>query len=1252
MLNKKTQLTRSARTVLSFYPRTLLAYSLYFQTLLLSYALLLSYSSIFILSVFTHSLPPPLLQPLYTSSTYKHYISPSSASQHRVYPHLPALCRTNHAGTGSRSTGASSSPASQMMRTRKQDRQPSAEPANTTKRVSRKRRASSASVDAAPAATPASSSTSLPPSAQSTNKRRKRHEASADITDIVEESTTQTTVVEHENDDVHNHPAALSVDDVEADDDYNDNRDNDNTDNANGSASRHVRFSQTAESTGNGSTSTHLTPHVNKHKKVVHRRITLSPATLASALPSTPAATQKKPKSRASLPADFSLSQASPSSSYQELQFAPLSQILQERVKRRLRRSHLSEETNDIHQRTRDEVRARTELRRLREDIEERDDRVRQLMYELEMQRQLGIDVSDETAADRRKIKDMELEVAQLKHEIEEKRQQEASLPQVDGVDDMDIVAEDMMIINSPIVRSQDSDIAYPLLPSSQDAATPLRAARLGSDDKAQLQVALPESNFQAEREAFEEAVKFWTREASDAKAALQILTIELQSLGFGDSTEVVLTSIRDSFALVRERIESALPGQVPSNLSNQEVIELVAEHLESLADRVATQEAALVDADKLHQELAREVNGLVDRLSEAELRKRELERSYSKLDAQAQEDEVFIIELEEKLKTVEKDHAIVQGMLNAKNDELVTLVQTNEELDSSVDKLGQALDGYRTSEEKLQALIERMETEHRHAIADLEQVHRDTVNNLDLQLEAEHARRDVAEQDALTKQTLIAALELRIVEDESSINSLKLQLASVLEDKMAQEEAREAAEGEVNEKTTFIEELETKIERAEKSLEELRGEIERLRDLHEAEKRQREAAEAELDVRESKIDHLNNNLHEQGIQANQLRQKLFEIQMREKEAIQKLEDTLQEREEKFQEDMAGEIERREQADRLVVMRNDTIAELEESLRRTEAAMAEALQERDDKLAELAELTERLQTELERTTRELEDTITELETLQNTSQTRISQLVADIAMLQGQVSEQAATIANLESDAATTADIHATAIIERDEAIANLNHEIFQARTRIEGLESEKTSLERRVEAEAESMLELHSSKDEEIAALKHTILVKQAEVDDLKQKALAVDQTWEELVTRRDEEIEELKSTGEESTKVVIRLTKLNASLKEKLRKFVRDSTATAQAMRDDVEDALRASEQKTVDLHDEGMRVLEEVEAMEEASELFETEATSSQAGPSTNGRAPNKLLQKFKRAGRGRRQFDSGIGVDEGEESMLME
>lgn len=58
MLNKKTQLTRSARTVLSFYPRTLLAYSLYFQTLLLSYPLLLSYSSIFILSIFTHSLPP------------------------------------------------------------------------------------------------------------------------------------------------------------------------------------------------------------------------------------------------------------------------------------------------------------------------------------------------------------------------------------------------------------------------------------------------------------------------------------------------------------------------------------------------------------------------------------------------------------------------------------------------------------------------------------------------------------------------------------------------------------------------------------------------------------------------------------------------------------------------------------------------------------------------------------------------------------------------------------------------------------------------------------------------------------------------------------------------------------------------------------------------------------------------------------------------------------------------------------------
>lgn len=1014
---------------------------------------------------------------------------------------------------------------------------------------------------------------------------------------------------------------------------------------------RHVHFSEVAESNGNGSTSTHLTPHINKHKKSINRRITLSPATFDNSN-----VLSRKSKSRVSLPPNFTFSQDSPGI-VQELQFAPLSQILQERVKRRLRRSHLSEETNNIHESNKSEIRARVELRQLRAEIEERDDRLRQLSYDLEVQRQLGIDVSEESAAERQRIKDMELEVVTLKQEIEEKREQEAALPQLDGTDDIDqeMVDDDMYIINSPIVRAQSEDIAYPDLPLDQDISTPLRQSSRPAEQlvitDAKTQLVLPDAAIQAEREAFEEAIKFWTREASDSKAALQILTIELQSLGFGDATvnpDAILASIRESFSNIRIRLEAALPGQVPGDVSNADLIELLAEHLESLADRVAAQEATITETSGLQDELIREIDGLVDKLSDSEIRKRELERLFSEADKQTQEDEVFIAELEEKLEEIKKDHDMVQSMLNAKKSELDTFEVANRELDATVDKLGRALEGYRASEERLQGLIERMESEHHHALADLEAVHKEIIDDLEIKLSTETTARDAAGKDADEKQASITALELRIEQDIVNIDSLKQQLAILEAEKSAEQGAKEAAEGEVEEKTTFIEELEVKIEKAETNMEDLSAELGRLRDLNEAEKRQRVAAEEELDIRESKIEDLNNKLHDQGVQANQLRQKLFEIQVREKESVEKLERDAADREEQFQEDMSAEIARREQAEAAAASRNVTIVEVEEALRQAEKAMMETLGDRDEKITELAALADQLQFELEKTNTELDSTITELETLQTTSESRISQLLTDIADLQSQVVEQSATISGLRSEAATTAEIHSTAITERDESIANLNDEIFQAKNRIIVLESEKTSLERRVEAEAESMLELQASKDDEIAALKDAITLKQSEIENLTVKAREVDMAWEKLVEERDEEIEELKTSSEETSASVRRLTKLNASLKEKLRRFVRDSTATAQAMREDVEAALASAADKNAGLHEEGARVLEEAEAMDEVGEMVEIQASSS-----SSSKASNKLLQKFKKTSKSRRQYDSGIGVEEdGEESMLLE
>lgn len=1109
-------------------------------------------------------------------------------------------------------------------RTRKTDKAPSVEP-QPIARISRKRRASSAS----DASVQASSSSAT----QTQNKRRKKKDAAVAASEEPES-------VEPRLRDLSEEPDTEQIETTEI-----------IAVNPQSSTSRHVHFTETAESGGERSTATNLTPHTRK--TTVHRRVTLSPATLDRTL-----ALANKSKSRTSLPSNFVNAQFPPDNSdfkAQEIQFTPLSQILQERVKRRLRRNRLSEESNDIHERSKD---AAKEMRQLRQDIEERDGRVHQLLYELEMQRQLGIDVSDETDAEHQKIRDMERELAQLRKEIDERREREASLPQLDGAyDDADMLDSDMLIFTSQ--TSNGDSIAYPRLPGEETVTSSQTSTRTTQKrtttteetvvSSGQTQVTIPEANIEAERQAFEEAIRYWTREASDAKAALQILTIELQSLGFGGletSTESVLTTIRDSFRLTRERFEAALPGKVSENMSNNDIIELIILNLESLAERVAIQEEALEDSEQLKEELVREINGLIEKLSEAEIRKQTLEKGFGDLDAQGQEDEVFIAELEVKLKEIEKVNGILEGLLNEKKTQLQTLTTENKSLDQTVNKLGVALDKYRSTEETLQLLITRMDTEHKQTIIVLEKSKQDAISDLEIKLDAETIKRETAENDADEKETTITKLEIRIEQDETSLESLKEQVATLEEDLAAEQEARELTEGDRDEKTTFITELTIKIERAETSLEELRTELGHLQDLNESERRQREAAEADLDDRNVKIGELDQKLHEQGTQANQLRQKLFEIQMREKEAIKKLEEDAQEREEQFQTDMEAEIARRQHADEETASRNVTIIQLEETLRETEESMRITLQERDDKIAELTARSDQLEQELEETKIELDTALNDLESLQSSSETRIVDLEADVVELQQTIAQHNFTIQTLEAQAETTATTHETAITERDTQIASLNHNIFTARSRIQVLETEKTSLERRVEDEAEQMLELQASKDDEIDALKLIISTKQAEIKNLGSKATEVDRVWESLMAERDEEIEELRTSTEASATMVTRLSKLNVALKEKFRKYVRDSTATAQAMKEDVEVALAASAQRSGDLRAEGKRVLEEVEAMDLVGEMVEISETRRETA--------NSHVKRFKRSSRvaGKRQYDSGIGVEDGESELIAE
>ncbi|KAH0284760.1 hypothetical protein M436DRAFT_68084 [Aureobasidium namibiae CBS 147.97] len=1064
------------------------------------------------------------------------------------------------------------------MRTRNQEKVPgsqssSQQTASAEKRMSRKRRASSSS----DAPIPQSSQTTVSTSSQI--KRRKRQDASYDHPEDLtvldeEESVTLTT------------PA---------------------------SSARHVHFTE-ATSQGQKATSTHLTPHIRK-TITTERRQTISPSKFEAL--STP-----PPKSRLSLPASFASSPAVTAL------FRPLSQVLSERVKSRLRRTRLSEEIKE----QRDGSEAHQELVQLRQEIGEIEDLIRTRLNQLDVEKQLGEDADDQ------KMEDMEAELAQLGEDLADKKAQEAAIPDLDSIDAVDVINEDMMVFDSS------QGISYPNLPSSgTEVRTVTKVTDAVDISDAQTQIALPDSTQEEERRAFKEAIQYWTDEASTAKSTLQILTIELQSLGFpGENSEAIIASIRETFASVRERLESAVPGVIPSNISDADLVELVIQHLETLASKVTEQEVFLADNDQLRQELANEIDGLLERLSQAEIRKRTLEIGYNELDANSQRDEQLIDSLSKELNKIEKNHDMAQTLISEKKAQLAELDRENRDQDATIAKLGEALEGYRANEANLQALITRMEQEANLKISDLTKASQAAVSVLEEQLRIEGTKRHTAEADADDKQNIITTLERRAEDDEANIDNLKQQLATLQGLHLAEQQAREVSEAVNDENTTLIAELEVNIEQAETELAQLKADLDNLRALEEAERRQREAAEAELDDRNNLVTELEQKLLASGKQANELRQKLFEVQQRSKETVAELQALAEERETKHAADQAAwELKFRDLNDAAVFAKIETKA-FQEQLEAVTAEMGQQLEERAVTIRDWAKKLDQLTAELKATKKELDNALISLDQLQQASEARIAELVADVADLTGLVAQHEATIKVLNAEAQTTAQTHVIAITERDEKIADLNHDIYTAQNLINSLEAEKASLERRVEAEAVALLELQAERDDQIADLKINILNKQSEIENLGRKAQEVDRSWENVMNERNTEIEELREVGSENTITIARLTKLNAALKEKFRLYVRDSTATVQAMQEDMEQAVLSAGAKGGELREVGRRVLEEVEAMDTVTEMVTVASSSSAANP--------RLAKITKQARRNRRAYDSGIGVDD--ESLLLE
>lgn len=171
-------------------------------------------------------------------------------------------------------------------------------------------------------------------------------------------------------------------------------------------AKKRVRFSDPGLETSTTTSSTGLTPYLKK---------TSFTSYASAAPPSTPQLLATASRRR-SLPSELSTSLPSPSLSPSpislsgEVQFAPLRQVLDDRLKRRLRRNNLSEEINGIDEEKRSETRWAREIHKLKG----------QLFLAKQEGKEHGDEIGGATASAER-IQALEQELASLKEETRER---------------------------------------------------------------------------------------------------------------------------------------------------------------------------------------------------------------------------------------------------------------------------------------------------------------------------------------------------------------------------------------------------------------------------------------------------------------------------------------------------------------------------------------------------------------------------------------------------------------------------------------------------------------------------------------------------------------------------------------------------------------------------------------------------------------------------------------------------------------
>ncbi|TVY26251.1 hypothetical protein LHYA1_G004932 [Lachnellula hyalina] len=477
------------------------------------------------------------------------------------------------------------------------------------------------------------------------------------------------------------------------------------------------------------------------------------------------------------------------------LQFAPLRQVLEGRVKRRLRRNRLSEEINTIEwDKKKEEKKRRTEVGRLREELAAKDFEVQSIRDELDIASQLegesGISATSNSTQST-KIQELEQVIVDLKAELQRKDSEPAEDTDwtMAAQDPFDFDDDDNMITNYDDDFHDNTEMettptrlntSFPSPPSTMPS-TPCKSVSSGiqaclpipDPEKDALKIQLESLNSEVSKLTSTIAFKddnqsrlteklsqfipideshdhtsidvaldsvltqlaIAQSHALEKENAFSALTVEITGLGFSSSgPEETLELIATQFRQARLDLEYLTPGEVVEGFENDKLLDMLVSRTKVLLEKVKVQDASI---DEYH----------------------------------SQE-----ISLRQQLNTRVNVTDGLQKELYLANTVVGALREEMEEKEVSNQRLQSALEGYRAEVTGLENLIERVEKEGRNNEAQF----RGQVNDMQEKLQHEILKHDTTRACEEGKDMIIMELERRLTAALESASAVQSQLSAL----------------------------------------------------------------------------------------------------------------------------------------------------------------------------------------------------------------------------------------------------------------------------------------------------------------------------------------------------------------------------------------------------------------------------------------------------------------------------------------